>query len=70
MSTENVHITQPVEIQNDAKARVAYDLMTYIARHEDVANSEKKSRDYWLKLYYQCHLAASGSDIKYVLARN
>jgi hypothetical protein len=64
MSSDSVRITNPVEIQNDAKARVAFDLMDLISRRENGNDSEKKSRDYWLKLYSQCYKAASGYEPK------
>lgn len=69
MSTENVNITRPVEIQNDAKSRVAYDLLTLIARQEAQSNPERQSRDYWLTLYSQCLKATSGESLKNVLAK-
>jgi len=70
MSSDSVQITKPVEIQNDAKARVAFDLMEHIARREDNRDSEKKGRDYWLTLYGQCYKAASGQALQYVLQQH
>jgi hypothetical protein len=66
-NTENVNITNPIEVQSDTKARVAYDLMLLISRKEDDTADGKKTRDYWLTLYSQCHKAASGTALKYVL---
>ena len=60
MATEDIRITQPVEIKSDATARVAFDLMDHISRREDGKEPEKKTRDYWLNLYSQCWKAAQG----------
>ena len=67
MTTGSVEITKPVDIQNDAKARVAFDLMDHIARRESGKDAEQKTRDYWLTLYVQCYKAASGEALKYAL---
>ena len=69
MATEDIRLTSPVEVQNDAKARVAFDLMDHISRQEDGKDAEKKTRDYWLTLYAQCYKAANGGALKYVLER-
>ena len=67
MATENIRVTSPVEVQNDTKSRVAFDLMDHISRREDGKDAEKKTRDYWLTLYAQCYKAANGEALKYVL---
>ena len=67
MPSDSVQITKPVEVQNDAKARVAFDLMDHISRREDGKDAEKKTRDYWLTLYGQCYKAANGEALQYVL---
>ena len=69
MATDSIKITSPVEVQNDAKARVAYDLMDLISRREEISDADKKSRDYWLTLYVQCLRASNGDALKYVLER-
>jgi hypothetical protein len=69
MATENIRVTHPVEVQNDAKARVALDLMDRIFQWEEGKNAEKKKRDYWLTLYAQCYRAANGVGLKHVLER-
>lgn len=69
MSTESVNIVKPVEIQSDAKTRVAYDLLLLIARAENPTEANRQTRDYWLTLYSQCLKAASGDAIEYVLAK-
>ena len=38
MATEDMRITQPVEIKTDSEARVAYDLMLYIASREQITD--------------------------------
>lgn len=60
MATEDIRITQPVKIKTEeSEARVAYDLMTQISYLKTEEGAEK-SRDYYLKLYLQCRLAARG----------
>ena len=67
MATEEIRVTQPIEIKSDSAARVAYELMLLITRKEDETADGKKTREYWLTLYCQCHKAASGAALKYVL---
>lgn len=53
-------ISGTVSTQNvDSRYRVTLDLMEKIAFHE--ASSDRKKRDYWLKLYHQCHRATGGT---------
>lgn len=60
---DKTEISKPIEIKDNSVERVALDLMEKIAMHE-VGSSmsqnksvydEQKKRDYWLKLYNQCH---------------
>lgn len=67
MATENINITQPVEIKTDSEARVAYDLMVFISHRENIDDTKKKSRDHWLTLYYQCRLAAREASLSSIL---
>ena len=67
MATEDIRITHPVEVQNDAKARVALELMERISRHEHSVTAEQKTREYWLTLYRQCWKAANGEYLKGIL---
>ena len=67
MATEDMRITQPVEIKTDSEARVAYDLMLYIANREQITDEQKKSRDHWLKLYLQCRRASREASLQHVL---
>lgn len=68
--TDKVVLNGPLELKNNSEARVAYELMVLIANKEvgftmaqnkNVAD-EQKSRDYWLKLYSQCHSVARGNE--------
>lgn len=70
MATEDIRVTNPVEVQNDAKARVAFDLMVHISRSEKGVSKEQATRDYWLTLYMQCWRAANGSSLKHILERS
>ena len=67
MPSDSVEITKPVAIQNDAKARVAFDLMQRIASEENANADLTKTRAYWLTLYRQCYKAADGELLQYVL---
>jgi hypothetical protein len=67
MATEDIRVTQPVEIKSDAEARVAYDLMLFIAAREKVTEEQKQSRDHWLKLYLQCRRASREATLQHVL---
>ena len=67
MPSDTVQITKPVAIQNDAKARVAFDLMNHIDNHGDTKDQERKTRAYWLTLYRQCYKAADGELLQSVL---
>lgn len=68
MAGDSRQVSGSVEVVNDSKSRVAYDLMMRIASHEKV-DGEKGNRDYWLTLFVQCQKATSGLGIEYVLAR-
>ena len=70
METEDIRVTQPVEIQNYAKARVALELMDRISRVEQGVAPEQKTREYWLTLYRQCWKAANGDYLKGTLERS
>lgn len=68
MLNEPISISKPVTIISDAKQRVAYDLMLTIGGHcYDADKTEQKTREYWLKLYAQCHNATSGLSLKSIL---
>lgn len=70
---DKTSLSGPVEIKDNSEARVAYDLMLLIANKEvgftmspnKNVSEEQKLRDYWLKLYSQCHKAARG--LKYTI---
>ena len=65
--TDNINISRPVEIQSDAKARVAFDLMDFISRREKGEDQKKEARAYWLTLYRQCYKAADGETLPNIL---
>ena len=67
MATEDIRVTQPVEIKSDSEARVAYDLMLFIAGREKIDDTQKSSRDHWLKLYLQCRRATREATLSHVL---
>jgi hypothetical protein len=62
MATEDVRISA-----RDSEARVALDLMVFIAAREQIDETSKRSRDHWLKLYYQCRLAAREAALSSIL---
>ncbi|MDD2310440.1 MAG: hypothetical protein PHH91_12735 [Desulfuromonadaceae bacterium] len=63
---DHVQIDSPVKLENDSKARVAFDLMEKIAL-KTADDNQKKSKEYWLSLYRQCYKAADGALLKYIL---
>ncbi len=52
--SENVSIDSPVEIKDNSKERVAFDLAMRIAFVEELSFDKKKYRKELLKLYGQC----------------
>lgn len=59
--TETTSISNPIEIKDNSKERVAFDLMEKIAtfergsastRSEEIV-SQQRNRNYWFKLYNQ-----------------
>lgn len=60
---DKVKIDTPIEIKDNSKERVAFDLMVKIAQAENktaAAFSEpQRNRLYWLRLYNQCHRLVS-----------
>lgn len=63
---DKIEVTSPVKIESDSKARIAYDLMNKIVTYT-ADDNQKKDPKYWFTLYVQCHKAASGSNLKYIL---
>lgn len=59
-------MAEKVEIQSDAKERVAYDLMIKIASLDQTPGPQRDKK-YWLGLYRQCFKATIGCDIETVL---
>lgn len=62
---EQMTVSGPVEIGQTSKEHAAFELMKWIARHESGTDQEQGKREYWLKLYLQCVMAANN----YALAR-
>ena len=67
MADSSVSVSGPVAIKSDSNARVAYELMLHISGWETVSDSDKRNRDYWLKLYWQCYQASSGASLGHTL---
>jgi hypothetical protein len=67
MADSSVSVSGPVQVKSDSNARVAYDLMSHISGWEDAPRDERKKREYWLTLYWQCYQAASGRSLSTVL---
>jgi len=56
---EKLQIDDPVVVEQDSSARVAFDLMNRIAAY-DPTPADKRNADWWLKLYDRCWKAVSG----------
>lgn len=67
MADSSISVSGPVAVKTDSNARVALELMEHIAAWENKQNIDKANREYWLKLYWQCFQAASGSRLSHVL---
>ncbi|HCV3128872.1 TPA: hypothetical protein OV565_002947 [Acinetobacter baumannii] len=69
---DKTEISKPIEIKDNSIERVAFDLMEKIATAEmerGFLTKEQKKRDYWLKLYNQCHKVVNhhGIDVDHLL---
>lgn len=68
---DRTQITNPIEIKDNSKERVAYDLMEKIASYERSSGAslvqevvlKQRSRAYWLKLYNQSYKVVNNKDI-------
>lgn len=64
---EKTEISSPIEIKDNSVERVAFDLMEKIANSEGYGNEngykKPNSREYFLKLYNQCHKTVSRTSI-------
>lgn len=65
--SDDVSVRGPVEIKNNSKEQVAFQLMKTINNYESRANQEKNHRNYWLTLYSQCLKATSGYSLESIL---
>ena len=69
--TDKTQITNPIEIKDNSKERVAFDLMEKIANYERGSGAnlvqevvtKQRSREYWLRLYNQCYKVIDYKDI-------
>ena len=69
---DKTEITNAIQIKDNSIERVSFDLMEKIAQAEHAKQDnfrEPNSREYYLKLYNQCHkvVSRSGVDIKDIL---
>ena len=67
MADQDIRVRGPVQVADSSKERVAYDLMEKIGALEGA--EERKTREYWLKLYSQCLMAVGGYPLEEVLRR-
>lgn len=73
MMSDSITVTRPIEIKDNSVERVAFDLMARIAEVEKATGNDEdrtsNPREYYLKLYNQCHkvVSWSGVDVKDIL---
>ncbi|WP_291370608.1 MULTISPECIES: hypothetical protein [unclassified Acinetobacter] len=71
--SDSITVTRPIEIKDNSVERVAFDLMSRIAEAEKIKGKDEGKKDnpreYYLKLYNQCHkvVSWSGVDVKAIL---
>lgn len=56
--------TEKIQIEQDSKERIAFDLMVTLSHVEQVSN---KDRNYYFILYRQCYKAAAGYSLQRIL---
>ena len=61
MAAQVRKLVRAVQVQDNSPARVAFDLMNHIVTLARIDRKQKESRDYWPKLYVQCHRAIHGA---------
>lgn len=69
--TEKTQIANPIEIKDNPKERIAFELMEKIANYERGSGAglvsevvaKQRSRDYWFKLYNQSYKVVNNKDI-------
>lgn len=66
MANDSVSVSGPITVKSDSRDRVTFDLMMIIDQYSDLG-SEKKTKEYWLKLYHQCYKATNGHDLGSIL---
>jgi len=63
---DKTEISKPIEIKDNSVERVAFDLMEKIAYLENATSEgyiQPSSREYFLKLYNQCHKVVSRTSV-------
>ena len=65
--SKDLGVSGPVEIKDNSKERVAFDLMAVIVNNESRAKQERSNRNYWLTLYSQCLKATSNYALESIL---
>jgi hypothetical protein len=61
LMAESVSITGPVKVASSSEASTALELMNHISSWESASDEERKKREYWFKLYYQCRQVTRGN---------
>lgn len=64
---DKTEISKPIEIKDNSVERVAFDLMEKIAYLENATNDgylQPNTREYFLKLYNQCHKVVDNRNVK------
>lgn len=64
---EKVSVSGPIAVRSDSSDRVAFDLMDRIAAWENAPEDKKRTREYWLTLFFQCKEATRGGYLDSVL---
>lgn len=55
---------EKIQMEQDSRERVAFDLMVTISLKEEIENKDRK---YYLALYRQCYKAAFGHHLQHIL---
>jgi len=61
MAAQVRKLARAVQVQDNSPARIAFDPMNRICTLERIDRKQKESREYWPKLYVQCHRAIHGA---------
>lgn len=69
MNEQRVSVGGPIEIKSHTPERVAFELMDLVSRWENAPEETKRTREYWLDLYYECHSVVTGSKPRHMRER-